>query len=196
MTRLGERVRSVGAAMRPLRAGHGGLAVNRRAFRDVPDCIRVSSPEFGVGRDLPQRYTADGEGVSPPLAWEGVPAGAHSLMLLVEDPDAPLLFPLVHALALGLPADAGGGLEAGALPVRMRVPAHSGMFMGRNTLGTPGWIPPSPIPGHGAHRYAFQVFALASDPRPDWPPGRGYALRQARGNVLGKGTVFAAYERH
>ncbi len=51
--------------------------------------LKLSSPAFTDGGAIPQKYTCEGEDISPPLAWSGVPAGAKSLVLIVDDPDAP-----------------------------------------------------------------------------------------------------------
>ncbi|HET9716443.1 MAG TPA: YbhB/YbcL family Raf kinase inhibitor-like protein [Pseudolabrys sp.] len=51
--------------------------------------MSISSPAFADGQAIPAKYTADGEGVSPPLEWSGAPAGTKSFLLVVEDPDAP-----------------------------------------------------------------------------------------------------------
>ena len=51
--------------------------------------LKLSSPAFADGGAIPQKYTCEGKDLSPPLAWSGVPAGAKSLVLIVDDPDAP-----------------------------------------------------------------------------------------------------------
>ncbi len=190
----GNRLRAIGERLRPVRAGFSTLTVNRAWIAAVPDCIRVTSPAFGGGRDMPVRYTSDGDGRSPPLTWDGLPAGTRALALLVEDPDIPFPVPLVHAIVHSIPAGLGA-LPDGALPYRMRGRAPEGYAMGRNGVSRAGWTPPSPPPGHGPHHYAFQMFALDALPRFDWPPGRGYLLRRLRPHMSGRGTLFGVYER-
>ena len=51
--------------------------------------MTLSSPAFQQNEHIPSKYTCEGEDVSPPLAWEGVPKGAKSLVLVIDDPDAP-----------------------------------------------------------------------------------------------------------
>ena len=58
-----------------------------------------------------------------------------------------------------------------------------------------GWLPPDPPPGHGPHRYVFQLFALANEPMLDPHPGRGALIKALRGNVLAHGILIATYER-
>src|SRR5690606_19559521 len=121
--------------------------------------INLSSPAFANGARIPERFTADGAGVSPPLVWNDVPAGADSLALIVEDPDAPALSPVVHALVWGLPASERA-LAEGAIS-RDGEGLGDGRDVGRNSMLVEGWLPPDPPSGHGPHDYVFQLFALS-----------------------------------
>ncbi len=187
-------IRPIGRKLRRLRAGIGCLAVNRPWLAGVADSIRVTSPVFAPGHDMPVRHTQDGAQLSPPLAWGNLPPGTRSLVLLVEDPDIPMPVPAVHALAYQIDP-ALEGLPEGALPIRLRGRAPEGFLMGRNFLSRTGWTAPAPPPGHGPHHYAFQIFALSTVPRFDWPPGRGFLLRETRPYMLARGTLFGTYER-
>lgn len=83
------------------------------------------------------------------------------LVLVVEDVDVPFPAPLVHAIVYALPATAGG-LPAGAIPA-LRPGSPPTIADARLGLGAglaPGWVPVTPIPGHGPHCYVFQLFAL------------------------------------
>jgi Raf kinase inhibitor-like YbhB/YbcL family protein len=184
----------VGRALRGLRAGTGSLATSQRWVRRTPECIRVTSPSFPVGTDLPARFTAYGERLSPALDWTGIPVGTASLVLLVEDADVPLPIALTHALLYNIPPTTTGLPEA-AIPAMRRERMADGTVVGRNSLGALGWLPPSPPPGHGPHHYAFQVLALDCRPSWEWPAGRGAVLRAARGHVLGWGVLFGIAER-
>ncbi len=187
-------VRPLGRSLRGIRAGVHGLASRGRWLAGAPECIRITSPVFGHGLDLPDRFTADGAGLSPPLSWEGVPAGAACLALLVEDPDIPFPVPLVHALVYDIPASMTG-LGEGAIPTVLKTAGPEGFRAGRNSFGRQGWLAPTPPPGHGPHHYAFQLFALRRTPSFEWPPGRHALLGQMRGEVLGWGVLFGIYER-
>jgi phosphatidylethanolamine-binding protein (PEBP) family uncharacterized protein len=79
----------LGGLLRDHRAGHDNLVVAHPDIRLQADTIELTSPAFAPGGRLPIRFTADGEGVSPPLVWADVPAGTASIALIVEDPDAP-----------------------------------------------------------------------------------------------------------
>ena len=85
--------------------------------------MELSSTAFGPGAAIPRRYTCEGNDVSPPLQWRGVPAGAKSLVLIVDDPDAPdpraPKMTWVHWVLANLPADSAGlpeGMAPAALP--------------------------------------------------------------------------------
>lgn len=146
----------------------------------------VESPAFGDGQSIPPRYTADGEGVSPELAWRGVPPQARCVALMIEDPDAPMQQPLVHAIAPRLPRE--GALAAGAL-------SGDGVATGRNSYLKHGYLPPDPPTGHGPHRYAFEMFALSADPPEVERMGRGEFVDWIRAHVLAKGCLIGTYER-
>lgn len=185
--------RWLGAALRNARAGAEKLAIADPALRGTFANIQLSSPAFADGARLPERFTADGGGVSPPLVWGPLPAGTHRLALLVEDADAPAPQPLVHAVVWGLPADTHR-LAEGAI-VRDGGSASEG-DIGRNSFLGEGWLPPDPPTGHGVHRYAFQLFALAEGGGdPGATPGRTAVVKAMAGHVLAAGILIGTYAR-
>lgn len=183
---------AVGQAIRDVRAGAQDLAVAHTELTGINACIEVTSPAFNYNGRIPEKYTADGEGLSPPIEWSGVPADAEAVVLLIEDPDSPTPEPMVHAIIWDLPGS-DTSLPEGALP---KSKDHSASpTMGRNSLFVPTYLPPDPPPGHGDHRYVFQVFALDTVPRFDGPPGRSALLEKMRGHVLAKGLLIGCYGR-
>ena len=62
--------RTVGWALQPIRPGPQAFATRQRVFAAVPEAIKVSSPAFIEAGAIPARYTVDGEGLSPPIAWD------------------------------------------------------------------------------------------------------------------------------
>ncbi len=106
---------AVGHALRGQRAGLDKTAFQAVDLRAGMAAIAVASLAFVDHAPIPARYTADGPGLSPPLQWIGVPPDAASLLLIVEDADAPTPQPLVHAIVVGLDG-ADGALAEGALP--------------------------------------------------------------------------------
>jgi Raf kinase inhibitor-like YbhB/YbcL family protein len=121
--------------------------------------LTIRSPAWPSGGPIPAKYTADGQNISPPLVFEGIPSGAQALALICDDPDAPL-FTFVHWVLYDLPASATGLAEA--------VPAQPTLADG-SRHGTNGWKKlgyggPSP-PGHKPHRYYFRLYALREPTR-------------------------------
>ena len=180
----------VGHALRRVRPGLDKILCNDPALADAP-VLPVHSRAFDDGAPLPQRYTADGEGLSPPVQWHHVPAGARSIVLVVEDADSPTPKPLVHAIVWNLPGE-DGVLGEGVLNA---MHATGSQDLGRNSLLQHAWLPPDPPPGHGPHRYAFEVFALDCVPAHGEAPGRGRLLELLRGHVLASGLLLGTYER-
>lgn len=184
---------AIGHALRDQRAGLDQIAFQRIALRGGQAAITVTSLAFADHAPIPERYTADGEGLSPPLQWFGVPAGAVSIVLIVEDADSPTPKPLVHAIAVDLPAG-DGALPEGALD-----PASEDVHelrMGRNSYFQTGWLPPDPPPAHGVHRYVFQVFALGPGEPLASTPGREAVLEALAERAIASGCLFGTYERH
>jgi len=183
----------VGHALREQRAGLDEVACRRLDLRNGLGAIAVTSSAFVDHGPLPPACTADGDGDSPPLQWAGVPAACASVVLLVEDADAPAPHPFVHAIAVGLvPGD--GMLREGALDAdSVRT---TDVRVGRHSLLGTGWLPPDPPPGHGVHRYVFQVFALAG-PEPDWSdtPGREEVLGVLERQAVASGWLIGTYAR-
>jgi Raf kinase inhibitor-like YbhB/YbcL family protein len=184
---------SIGRVLRAARPGLTELVINDEALDDVADCIVVTSPAFEDGEQLPSRYTADGDGISPPLQWSGVPEGAAEIVLLIEDADSPTPNPLVHAIVWNLPPE-DGGLEEGAMPAEVTV--QRSPAMGVNSYLRVGYLPPDPPPGHGPHRYALQVFALEAPLVIEFDaPGRTELVEALHVTAIAKGMLIGTYER-
>lgn len=119
----------------------------------------LKSDAFEDGGDIPRKYTCDGDDLSPALMWEGVPEGTQSLVLIVDDPDAPdPAAPRMvwdHWILYNLPVDLPG-LEEGI--VKDRLPAGCGE--GINSWGRTGYG--GPCPPIGRHRYFHRLYALDS----------------------------------
>lgn len=179
----------LGSALKGLRAGSDKLAIVQPELGTF-ESLHLASMAFGNGDRLPERFTADGQGVSPPLFWTQVPEDTHCLVLIVEDPDAPAPQPLVHAVVWGLAVD--GQLEEGAI----RADGAGGeQDVGRNSFFGEGWLPPDPPTGHGTHHYAFQLFALAPGVQVGANPGRSEIVKAMAGHVLAAGLLTGTYSR-
>ncbi len=158
----------------------------------APEAITVTSASFADGGAIPVRFTEDGEKISPPLGWNGVPDATRSLVLVIEDADSPTPAPIVHALVLDLPP-ADGQLTEGAL----KSPGGEGEAhaLGKNTFFKKAYLPPDPPPGGGPHRYLFQVYALDRPHGLEEGAGRGAVKDALKGHVLARGSMLGTYER-
>ena len=183
----------IGLALRDQRAGLDKIAFNQVDLRAGAGSLAVTSLAFADHATLPADYTADGAGLSPPVAWAHVPPQAAEVVLIVEDADAPTPQPLVHAIVVGLPGEAGS-LQAGALPSPDHE-AEADVTPGRNSFLRARWLPPDPPPGHGTHRYVFQVFALEAGEPLSGTPGRGAVLEAIAARGLASGYTVATYGR-
>lgn len=183
----------IGQALQGVRAGLDNIVFNTLGMREGMGSIELTSLAFADHAPLPQCYTADGEGISPPLQWSGLPAGAASLLLIVEDADSPTPNPLVHAIVVDL-APENGALHEGAIPSQGHEGA-TGLRVGRNSALQSAWLPPDPPPGHGIHRYAFQLFALGSSPVFSDAPGRDEIVDALREHAVASGLLVSTYER-
>lgn len=181
---------AVGRMLRGRRAGLGRILFNRLSLRTGQAAIDVRSLAFADHAPIPMIYTADADGRSPPLQWTGVPASATRVALVVEDADSVMPQPLVHAVVFDLPPG-DMSLADGAIDPE----GELGPRLGRNSaLGT-GWLPPDPPPGHGPHRYAFQVFALAGGGRHRIRPGREALFRALARYAIASGCLIGTYSR-
>ena len=115
--------------------------------------MKLTSSAFTEGNMIPRKYTCDGGDASPPLTWRDAPAGAKSLALICDDPDAPA-GTWVHWVLFDLPPILTGLQEA--------VPPDKAPKIG-GTHGTNSWRKigyGGPCPPSGAHRYFFKLYAL------------------------------------
>jgi Raf kinase inhibitor-like YbhB/YbcL family protein len=183
----------LGALLRNVRAGHAKLVIVNHDLNVGTESLELASPAFANGARLPERFTADGEGVSPPLVWRDPPAGTTSFALIVEDPDAPAPHPFVHALVWNIPASERR-LAEGAI-TRDGKGNADGRDVGRNSFLGEGWLPPDPPTGHGSHDYVFQLFALRETPVIGPNPGRDELVHALEDRVLAAGLLVGTYSR-
>lgn len=181
---------SLGHALVNQRAGMESVVYNRLHAHHATARLDVVSRAFAFNSRLPATYTEDGAGISPPIAWHDIPPEAESIAVMVEDADSPTPHPLVHAIVVGLPAE-DGSLEEGALSE----PHHGDFETGRNSFLKQAWLPPDPPPGHGVHRYVFQVFALRAGTPFSHAPGRGEVIEAILERAVAAGCLIGTYER-
>src|ERR1700735_3099281 len=138
---------AIGHALEHQRAGIEKILFNAEPAGEL-SVIELTSPAFVPNSQLPQRYTADGAGVSPSLRWRNVPPNAATLALIVEDADSPTPEPLVHGIVVDIDPREPGLVEGIFSGARDASPEKLGL----NSFLTHGWLPPDPPPGHGVHR--------------------------------------------
>lgn len=152
--------------------------------------LAVESSAFTEGEAIPPRYTCDGENVSPPLAWSGVPGETAALAVIVDDPDAPA-GTWVHWVLYGL--------DPGLTDLPEGVPAREtvldGARQGRNDFKEIGYGGPCPPRGQ-RHRYAFKVYALDASPELGAGASKAELLEAMDGHVLAEGRLTGTYRRH
>jgi Raf kinase inhibitor-like YbhB/YbcL family protein len=182
----------VGHALEGVRAGMRNVVFFETGIADIPEIITVESAAFHDGGALPQRFTDDGAGLSPPLGIHGVPPKTAALILIVEDADSPTPHPLVHAIAWNLPGH-DQTLAEGA--IKSRGSQGRNLPLGKNSFLAAEYLPPDPPPGHGPHRYLFQAFALDAELELDEHPGRCELLEAMTSHVVAKGCMIGTYER-
>ena len=153
----------------------------------------ITSTSFQHNGNIPPLYTCDGRNLSPPLTWSGVPENTKSLVLIVDDPDAPdpnaPRVTWVHWVVYNIPRDARGlpeGIAASALP--------HGTLQGKNDWNKVGYG--GPCPPTGTHRYFHKLIAL-DVVLPDLKSPTKAALETAmQGHIISRTELIGRYHRH
>ncbi|MEW6668519.1 MAG: YbhB/YbcL family Raf kinase inhibitor-like protein [Thermodesulfobacteriota bacterium] len=154
--------------------------------------LELSSTAFTNGGSIPARYTCEGEDLSPALKWEGVPGNAKSLVLIVDDPDAPdpkaPKMTWVHWVLYNLPPDTAGlpeGVKPGSLP--------SGTEEGLNDWKRTGYG--GPCPPIGRHRYYFKLYALDTVLKGLRKPKKSEVEAAMKGHILTRAELIGTYAK-
>jgi len=153
--------------------------------------MNISSPAFSHQGNIPKKYTCEGSDTSPPLTWSDVPAAARSLVLIVDDPDAPdpaaPRMTWVHWVLYDIPATVTG-LQAGAAePLPGSTRAGTNDFK-RTRYG-------GPCPPVGRHRYFFKLYALDSSLGSLQPDTKAAVEKAMEGHVLAKAELIGLYQK-
>lgn len=164
---------------------------SKETFHVAGKTMELVSPAFAHGDPIPQRYTCDGEDVSPPLRWSGVPPTAKSLALIVDDPDAPdpraPRMRWVHWVLFNIPPTVTE-LPENATAERLPAGTREG-FNDWKRLGYGG-----PCPPIGRHRYFFTLYALDTTLALERPT-RSQLEAAMRGHVIATAVLIGTYER-
>jgi len=152
--------------------------------------MELSSSAFAPRGKIPRRYTCEGEDLAPPLQWSGVPERAASLVLIVDDPDAPdpaaPQRTWVHWVLYDI-SPAASGLPEGGRPL------PAGTREGLNDWNRRGYG--GPCPPIGRHRYFFKLYAL-DKALPALPRPTKAAVEQVmHGHVLAQAELVGTYQK-
>lgn len=153
----------------------------------VPEAtmIEVESSAFGDGEEIPERYTGDGQNVSPPLSWCRVPEGTKEFAIICEDPDAPTDKPWVHWVVWGIPKTT----------ISLPKGSSGTGTVGKNTAGGTRYMGPMPPEGHGRHHYHFKVYALEEGIQLAPGSEKEDLCDRMKGHILDEGELVGVYER-
>ena len=154
--------------------------------------MKIESAAFSNGGEIPRQYTCDGEDLSPAMHWTDVPEGTKSLVLIVDDPDAPdpaaPQMVWVHWVLYNIPPSVVG-LPEGADPASLPPGTREGL----NDWKRGGWG--GPCPPVGRHRYFFKLYALDTE-LPDLGLATKNKVLQAMvGHVLAEAELMGTYQR-
>ena len=152
----------------------------------------LTSSAFENGSEIPTIYTCTGEDHSPPLSWDNVPDSARSLVLIVDDPDAPdpaaPKMTWVHWLLYNLPPTTAG------LPERVtRAQLPAGTREGLNDWHRTGYG--GPCPPIGRHRYFFKLYALESMLDDLKQPTKNQLEAAMQGHIVAQAELIGTYQK-
>lgn len=146
--------------------------------------MKISSPSFENGGNIPPKYSCDQEGINLPLIFSDVPDGTKSLALIMDDPDAPVSGGFVHWVAFNMDP---------AIPqIGENMKPESGIE-GTGSSGKNGYVPP--CPPSGIHHYHFKLYALDSLLDLNSSAGRSEVEKAMEGHVIGQAEIIGLYER-
>jgi Raf kinase inhibitor-like YbhB/YbcL family protein len=152
--------------------------------------MEIRSLAFAPNTLIPRRHTCEGEDTAPPLQWSGVPTSAASLVLIVDDPDAPdpaaPQRTWVHWVLYNLPPQADGLPEGGH-------PLPEGTQQGLNDWRRSGYG--GPCPPIGRHRYFFKLYALDRMLPVLQQPTKAAVEQAMQGHVLAQAELVGTYQK-
>ncbi len=154
--------------------------------------LKITSSAFQPGGAIPSKYTCEGQDVSPPLAWSGVPSNTKSFALIVDDPDAPDPAKpqrvYVHWVVYNTPPTATSLPENAS---KKGLP--KGAVQGKNDWGKAEYG--GPCPPIGRHRYFFKLYALDIELTGLSSPTKADVERAVKGHVVDSGELVGTYQK-
>ena len=149
--------------------------------------LLLNSRVFNEGGGIPLKYTCEGDDVAPPLEWDGVPENAQSLVLIVDDPEAPKMT-WTHWVVYNLPPDVKG-LPEGATAEILPVGTQQGLNDWQN-IGYGGPCPPT-----GRHRYFFKLYVLDTVLENLDSPTKAEVEAAMQGKVIVQAELVGTYKK-
>lgn len=144
--------------------------------------MQITTEAFQDGQSIPQKYTCQGENVSPALSFQNIPEEAESLVLIVDDPDAPS-GTFDHWIGWNIPPLTRRIEEGEQLPEK-----------GKNSYGVLEYKGPCPPPGK-AHRYFFKLYALDAPLKLGEGASKGKVEQAMKGHILDQAELVGLYQR-
>ena len=152
----------------------------------------LTSTAFTKGDSIPKKFTCEGENISPPLEWRGLPEGTRSLVLIVDDPDAPdpkaPRMTWDHWVLYNIPAKSTQlpeGVASSELP--------SGTKEGLNSWGKTGYG--GPCPPVGKHRYFYKLYALNTILNKMDNPDKAQVEDEMKDHVIAEAELVVTYQK-
>ena len=150
--------------------------------------IHLKSPAFSQNGEIPREFTCDGDDVSPALEWGGLPAGAGSLALIVDDPDAPdpkaPKMTYVHWVLYDIPTSEMRIARGGKL---------KGARDGKNDWKRTGYG--GPCPPIGRHRYFHKLYALDVELPDLRTPTKTQLEAAMKGHIIAQAELVGTYQK-
>lgn len=143
--------------------------------------FRLGSPVFNPGESIPQKYTCQGDDISPALFWENPPPKTQSFVLIMDDPDAPNGL-WVHWVVFNIPSTIRNLMEGELPPYAIN---------GKNSWGNVGYQ--GPCPPQDIHRYFFKIYALDSFLNLDKNSTKQVIENAMKGHILGSTEFSGTY---
>jgi len=168
------------------------MATGWASGREEKMALTLGSKVFKDGGEIPSKYTCEGEDIAPPLHWQGVPEDARSLLLIVDDPDAPdpeaPKMTWVHWIVYNIPASASG-LPEGATSTGLPAGAEEGL----NDWKRSGYG--GPCPPVGRHRYFHKLYALDTVLKGLNNPTKEQVESAVKGHIISKAELIGTYQK-
>jgi Raf kinase inhibitor-like YbhB/YbcL family protein len=151
--------------------------------------MTLSSTAFKNDSAIPQRFSCQGEDISPMLTWSSAPEETKSFALVIEDPDAPN-GTFIHWVIYNIPSSEHGLAEN----IARRDPLPNGARQGTNSAQQLGYMGPCP-PAGKAHRYYFKLFALDTEINIPGEATHDKLMSTIQGHILAKGEIMGTYQK-